>query len=190
MQKLLISFFVVIAISFFIAPNFENRLGAESSLYPQAYNETIEQAIIKAVLWASDAQIRRLLNSVEQKYGSEIKQISKKYYTCPKDIKAIAVVESLIDEDAKSHLGAIGLMGVKKTTGKEMGFQDLEHPINNLKAGTKYYRLLLKKFKDRELALAAYNLGPAELENRLNKGFNPETIDYIWKIRRVSRLVM
>lgn len=190
MQKLLISFFVVIAISFFIAPNIKNRLGAECSLYPQGYNETIEQAMVKSIVWASDKQIRRLINSVEQKYGSEIKQISKKYYTCPKDIKAIAVVESLIDKDAESHLGAIGLMGVKRTTGKDMGFNDIEHPINNLKAGTKYYKLLLEKFKDRELALAAYNLGPTEVENRLNKGFNPETIDYIWKIRRVSRLVM
>jgi soluble lytic murein transglycosylase-like protein len=50
--------------------------------------------------------------------------------------------------------------------------------------------MLLKKFKDRELALAAYNLGPGEVGNRLNNGFDPETIAYIWKIRRVSRLVI
>jgi soluble lytic murein transglycosylase-like protein len=71
-----------------------------------------------------------------------------------------------------------------------MGFDDIEGPINNLKAGTKYYKMLLKKFKDRELALAAYNLGPGEVGNRLNNGFDPETMDYIWKIRRVSRLVI
>jgi soluble lytic murein transglycosylase-like protein len=95
-----------------------------------------------------------------------------------------------MDEDVESSVGAIGLMGVKRTTGKDMGFNDIEHPINNLKAGTKYYKVLLERFKDRELALAAYNLGPGEVENRINKGFNPETIDYIWKIRRVSRFVM
>ena len=39
-------------------------------------------------------------------------------------------------------------MGVKRTTGKEMGFDDVEGPMNNLKAGTKYYKMLLKKFKD------------------------------------------
>lgn len=190
MQKLLNSFFVVIAISLFIAPSCENRLGAESPLYSQGYNETVERAMVKSILWASDEQIRRLVNIVEKKYGSQIDQISKRYYACPEDIKAIAIVESLMDEDAESTVGAIGLMGVKRMTGKEMGFDDIERPINNIKAGTKYYRVLLERFKDRELAFAAYNLGPGELENRLNKGFNPETIDYIWKIRRVSRFVM
>jgi soluble lytic murein transglycosylase-like protein len=189
MKKLLNSFFVVIAISLFIAPSCENRLGAESSSYPQGYNEVVEQAMVKSILWASDEQIRRLVKIVEKKYGSQIGQISKKYYACPEDIKAIAIVESLMDEDAESSVGAIGLMGVKRMTGTEMGFEDIERPINNLKAGTKYYRALLDRFKDRELALAAYNLGPSELENRLNKGFNPETIDYIWKIRRVIRFI-
>ena len=190
MQKLLNSFFVVIAIGLFIAPNCENRLGAEGSSYPQGYNETIEHAMVKSIHWASDEQIRRLVNIVEKRYGSQIDEISKKYYACPEDIKAIAIVESLMDEGAESSVGAIGLMGVKRTTGREMGFNDIEHPINNLQAGTKYYTVLLERFKDRELALAAYNLGPGEVENRLNKGFNPETIEYIWKIRRVSRFVM
>ena len=35
-------------------------------------------------------------------------------------------------------------------------------PINNLKAGTKYYKMLLGTSP--ELALAAYNLGPGEVE--------------------------
>ncbi|MCX5846006.1 MAG: lytic transglycosylase domain-containing protein [Deltaproteobacteria bacterium] len=190
MQKPLISFFVVIAIIFLIAPHYDNRLRGESSLYHKSYSETVEQAIVKSVLWASDEQIRRLITMVEKKYGSDIMQISKKYYACPKDIKAIAIVESLMDEEAESSEGAIGLMGVKRTTGEEMGFHDIEHPINNLKAGTKYFKVMLNKFKDRDLALAAYNLGPGEVENRLINGFNPETIDYIWKIRRVKQLVI
>jgi soluble lytic murein transglycosylase-like protein len=189
MQKLLTSFFVVIAIVFLIAPNYENRLRGESSFY-LAYSKTVEQAIKKSILWASDEQIRRLVKVLENKYGSEIQAISKKYYACPKDIKAITVVESLTEEDSESRFGAVGLMGVKRTTGKDMGFDDIEHPVNNLKAGTKYYNMLLKKFKDRDLALAAYNLGPGEVENRLIKGFDPETMDYIWKIRRVRHLVM
>jgi soluble lytic murein transglycosylase-like protein len=190
MQKLLISFFLVIAIVLLIAPDYENGLRGENSLYSEAYSKTVERAIVKSILWADDKEIRRLVNSLEIKYGSQIRQISKKYYACPKDIKAITIVESLMDEDAESRVGAIGLMGVKRTTGMDMGFDDIEHPINNLKAGTKYYKTLLTKFKDRELALAAYNLGPGEVESRLIHGFNPETMDYIWKIRRVRQLVM
>ena len=189
MQKLLTSFFVVMAVIFLIAPNCENRLRGESSL-SLAYGKAVEKAIERSVLWASDEQIRTLVKVIEKKYGSDIMQISKKYFASPQDIKAIAIVESLMDEDAESSEGAIGLMGVKRTTGEEMGFHDIEHPINNLKAGTKYFIVMLNKFKDRDLALAAYNLGPGEVENRLINGFNPETIDYIWKIRRVRQLVM
>jgi soluble lytic murein transglycosylase-like protein len=178
------------AIVLVMAPNFEYRLEGNDSLYPNVYDDSVEQAMVKSILWASDQQLRRLLNILEKKYGSEIREISRKYYACPKDIKAITIVESLTEEDAESRLGAVGLMGVKRATGKEMGFDDIEHPINNLQAGTKYYKMLLRKFKDRDLALAAYNLGPGELENRLNKGFNPESIDYIWKIRRVRQLVL
>src|SRR5512137_2656428 len=112
MQKLLILFFVAMAITLLIAPDYENRLRGESSLYQKDYSKTVEEAIEKSILWASDEQIRRLVKSVERKYGSEINQISKKYYTSSKDIKAIAIVESLIDEEAESSDGAIGLMGV------------------------------------------------------------------------------
>jgi len=183
-------FFLAGVIVFLIAFGCENSLRETIILYQQAHADQVERAVVKSLLWASDGQIRKLVNIVEKKYGRDIQAISKKYYICPKDITAIAIVESLIDKDAESSAGAIGLMGVKRATGKEMGFDDIEHPINNLKAGTKYYKALLKKFKDRELALAAYNLGPNEVTNRLNRGFDPETIDYIWKIRRVSRFVI
>ena len=190
MHKLSISLFAAIAIIVIIALNYQYRFVGDTSLYQEARDNRIEKAIVKSVVWATDEQIRRLALIIEKKYGSQIAQISRKYYASTEDIKAIAIVESLTDENAESSVGAVGLMGVKRTTGKEMGFDDVKGATNNLKAGTKYYKMLLKKFKDRELALAAYNLGPGEVGNRLNNGFDPETIAYIWKIRRVSRLVI
>jgi soluble lytic murein transglycosylase-like protein len=190
MQKSSILLFVTVAVVLLMAFQYENILRKENSLNQKIHGKTVEEAVEKSILWASDEQIRRLVKAVDEKYGSEINQISRMYYTSSKDIKAIAIVESLIDEKAESGEGAVGLMGVKRGTGKDMGFDDVAHPINNLKAGTKYYKMLLKKFKDRELALAAYNLGPREVESRLNDGFNPETMDYIWKIRRVKQFMM
>jgi soluble lytic murein transglycosylase-like protein len=190
MQKLSISLFAAIAIILIIALNCEYTFIGEAASYQRARDNRVEKAIVKSIVWATDEQILRLAEIIEKKYGSQIEQISRKYSARPEDIKAIAIVESLADENAESSAGAVGLMGVKRTTGKEMGFDDIEGPINNLKAGTKYYKMLLKTFKDRDLALAAYNLGPGEVGNRLNNGFDPETMDYIWKIRRVSRLVI
>lgn len=187
--KLSTAFFLATVIVLWIAPHYENRLRGESSIYPKAYSKKVKRAIAKSIRWADDEQILRLVNRAEKNYGSQINRISKKYYASPRDIKAIAIVESLIDEKAKSSEGAIGLMGVKRTTGKDMGFHDIDHPLNNLNAGTKYYQTLLKKFKDRELALAAYNLGPAVVESRLSRGFDPETMEYIWKIRRIVHII-
>ncbi len=185
--KFLTSLFLAAAIILCIAPHCDNRL--QSSLYPKPYSKTVRRAIVRSIHWAKDKEILKLVSRAEKKYGSQIDQISKKYYANPQDIKAIAIVESLMDETAKSREGAIGLMGIKRTTGREMGFTDIEHPIRNLNAGTKYYKTLLKRFKDRELALAAYNLGPGKVENRLSSGFDPETIAYIWKIRRVVHII-
>jgi soluble lytic murein transglycosylase-like protein len=185
--KLSTSVVLAAALVLCVAPRYEN--GLESSLYPKPYSPTVRRAIVKSVRWADDKDILKLVNRAEKKYGSQINQIAKKYYASPKDIKAIAIVESLMDEAAKSSEGAIGLMGVKRTTGMEMGFNNIEHPMRNLSAGTKYYKTLLNRFKDRELALAAYNLGPGAVENRLSNGFDPETINYIWKIRRVVYII-
>lgn len=185
--KFLTSVFLAAAMVLCIAPHCDNRL--QSSLDPKPYSATVRRAIVKSTHWANDKEILRLVKKAEKKYGRQIDQISKKYSTNPKDIKAIAIVESMIDEAAKSSEGAIGLMGIKRTTGMDMGFSDIEHPMRNLNAGTKYYKSLLKKFKDRELALAAYNLGPGAVENRLGNGFDPETINYIWKIRRVVYII-
>jgi len=185
--KCLTSLVLAAALVLFVAPHYENRL--QSSHYPKPYSTTVRRAIVKSVHWAKDKEILKLVNRAEKKYGSQINQIAKRYSANATDIKAIAIVESLMDEAAKSSEGAIGLMGVKRTTGAEMGFTDIEHPIKNLSAGTKYYRTLLNKFQDRELALAAYNLGPGAVENQLSSGFDPETINYIWKIRRVVHII-
>ena len=188
-KKIYISFSAAIVIIILVAFICDNRLKALTS-YSEAYAAEVERAVTKSLVWASDGEIRKLANVLERKYGRDINEISKRYYICPGDIKAIAIVESLIDEASESGKGAVGLMGVKPATGRDMGFDDVEHPINNLMAGTKYYKTLLDKFKDRELALAAYNLGPREVKNRMANGFKPETIDYIWKIRRVREFVI
>jgi soluble lytic murein transglycosylase-like protein len=187
--KPLTAFILAAAIVLWITPCYEDRLRGETNLYPIIYSNSAKRAIAKSIRWADDEQILRLVNRAEKRYGSHIDRISKKYSASPKDIRAIAIVESSVDEKAKSREGAIGLMGVKPTTGMDMGFTDVEHPLDNLNAGTKYYTTLLKKFKDRELAFAAYNLGPAAVENRLSGGFDFEAMVYIWKIRRVLYII-
>ena len=180
---------VAAALVLCVAPHFDSQLRGEYPRDPKPYNGLVRQAIEKSVRWAKDGEILRMARQAERKYGRQIQQISRLYSANPQEIKAIAIVESLLDETAKSSEGAIGLMGVKPETAAAMGFSDVEHPLRNLSAGTKYYRMLLNRFKDRDLALAAYNLGPNKLENRLGSGFDPEEMQYLWKIRRVVHLI-
>lgn len=184
-------FFALLIISVFapMTPYFEKGLRVESSLPPAPSDETVKRAMMKSILWANDDQIRRLVQRAEVKYGRQIDLISQEHDISSEDIKAIAIVESLIAEKARSGDGAIGLMGIKRGTGRDMGFNRIDHPVENLKAGAEYYRRLLNRYKDRELALAAYNLGPAKLEKKLGNGFDPETMSYIWKIRRVLNIM-
>jgi soluble lytic murein transglycosylase len=44
----------------------------------------------------------------------------------------------------------------------------LDDPILNIRLGVYYLKDLKRTFRDRRLALTAYNLGPTETRNRLN----------------------
>lgn len=86
-------------------------------------------------------------------------------------IAAVAFQESGFDPAAESAAGAVGLMQVLPSTAEEVGVTDLSTPDNQIAAGTRYLASLLKNFRAEDieefeainLALAAYNAGPARL---------------------------
>ncbi|GHH02950.1 transporter substrate-binding domain-containing protein [Comamonas sp. JC664] len=74
--------------------------------------------------------------------------------------------ESRFDPKARSFVGAQGLFQVMPTTGKELGFVELEDPEQGIHAGVKYMHQMLGRiapeipFKQRlRFALASYNAG-------------------------------
>ena len=85
--------------------------------------------------------------------------------------------ESRLDQTAKSHVGAIGIMQVMPATGAELRVGDIRVAEANVHAGTKYMdRLMSRYFGDAHFdetnrtlfAFAAYNCGPANI-NRMRK---------------------
>ena len=88
--------------------------------------------------------------------------------------------ESRLDQDAKSHVGAIGVMQIMPATGKELAVGDITQMEPNIHGGVKYMRQLIdREFKDQPvdplnkglMAFAAYNAGPGRLRQlrRLTK---------------------
>ena len=77
--------------------------------------------------------------------------------------------ESRLDQDAKSQVGAIGVMQVMPETGKEQKVGDITELEPNIHAGVKYMRYIRNQYFEKEpmndlnkglFTFAAYNAGP------------------------------
>jgi len=73
---------------------------------------------------------------------------------------AIAKVESGYNHGRRSTYGAVGVFQLMPATAAKLGVNPY-HLADNVKGGILYYKMLYKMFGSTELALAAYNAGPA-----------------------------
>jgi membrane-bound lytic murein transglycosylase MltF len=80
--------------------------------------------------------------------------------------------ESTLDQNAKSAVGAIGVMQVMPPTGKELNVGDIKQVEPNIHAGVKYVRFMEDQyFNDAKidqvnkmlLTFASYNAGPGRI---------------------------
>jgi soluble lytic murein transglycosylase-like protein len=79
----------------------------------------------------------------------------------PRLLEAIAYVESRFNTKAISPKGAVGMMQLMPGTAEELGV-DPHDPEENARGGADYLRRMVTKFGNNvELAVAAYNAGPA-----------------------------
>ncbi|MBF0157882.1 MAG: lytic transglycosylase domain-containing protein [Magnetococcales bacterium] len=101
-------------------------------------------------------------------------------------ISAVIQAESSFNPKAVSPAGAQGLMQLMPATGRSLGVDDPFNPRQNIMAGSRYLRRLLDRYQgNTQLALAAYNWGPGNLERSLERqtGKMPqETRQYVAKI--------
>jgi membrane-bound lytic murein transglycosylase MltF len=100
-----------------------------------------------------------------EKYGEQ-------YGFDPLMLAAQGYQESALDQRARSHVGAVGIMQIMPATGAELKVGDIRIAEPNVHAGAKYMdRLMAKYFKDagftganRTLfAFASYNCGPGNV---------------------------
>jgi membrane-bound lytic murein transglycosylase MltF len=80
--------------------------------------------------------------------------------------------ESQLNQNAKSPVGAVGVMQVMPATGKELNVGDISQTEPNIHAGVKYMRFMIDKYYGKEpmdplnkalFAFAAYNAGPGRI---------------------------
>jgi len=114
----------------------------------------------------AEAEMRRFRELIAyfRKYGSQ-------YNLDWMLMAAQGYQESRLDQQAKSHVGAVGVMQIMPATGKELKV-DITKAEGNIQGGVKYIRFMIDKYyKDEPMddlnkglfAFAAYNCGPGRV---------------------------
>src|ERR1051325_2604777 len=102
-------------------------------------------------------------------FGDIIHEKAQKYDVDPALVAAVIETESRFHPQARSRVGARGLMQLMPKTGRWMGARNLNDPDQNIDAGVKYLKYLQKRFDGNlNKAIAAYNAG--EGNARRNNG--------------------
>jgi len=109
-----------------------------------------------------------------------ILRAGKQYGVDPRLLHAVIWQESKYKVQARSHAGAQGLMQMIPATARRFGCSNVNDPQDNVQAGTRYLRFLLKRFNGNvSLALAGYNAGEGSVDKY--NGIPPynETQNYV-----------
>ena len=115
--------------------------------------------------------------------NSAIDRICAHHQVDPLLVKAIVRTESSYNSNALSRKGAMGLMQLMDATADQYRVDDTLNPEENIDAGVRHLKWLLKRFDgDVSLALAAFNAGVSAVEKYHGIPPFPETQRYVSKV--------
>ena len=146
-------------VALFLLTNFTDvsftRALAPTVVAKAAAAVTADESFIPADIPSSgDQELDRIIFRTGQKEGVD-----------PRLLHAVIWQESKYKVSALSHKGAQGFMQLMPATAKRFKCDDASDPRQNIEAGTKYLRWLLKRFDgDVVRALAGYNAGEGSVD--------------------------
>jgi membrane-bound lytic murein transglycosylase MltF len=161
------------------SPLLKAELNAFLARYPEgsAQRNMLFQKYLKSVKYVKEAtseseraKFRKTI-SLFQKYG-------EKYSLDYLLMGAQAYQESQLNQNAKSSVGAIGIMQLMPATGQEMKVGDIKQLEPNIHAGVKYIRFMMDQYYKNEpmdklnkglFTFASYNAGPARISQLRKK---------------------
>ena len=161
---------------------YKERLARIPSVIELPYNDVVQKFI--------DRYSGRLRRSVSIMLGAQnfympTFEEALESYGLPLELKYLPVIESALNPNAVSRVGATGLWQFMLSTGKQYGLEvnslvdERRDPVRASYAAAHYLRDLYKIFGDWNLVIAAYNCGPDNINKAIHRS-NGAT-DY-WQI--------
>jgi membrane-bound lytic murein transglycosylase D len=148
------------------------------------YNPSLER-VIKSFLTRKRGLMEKMM-TVSQFYFPLFEQ-ELDNHNIPLEMKYLSIVESALNPKARSRVGATGLWQFMYGTGREMKLEinsyvdERSDPIKSTEAACKYLNRLYTIYEDWDLALAAYNSGPGNVNKAIRRSGGHRNY---WNIRR------
>jgi len=116
-------------------------------------------------------------------FGDLIHEKAQKYDVDPALVAAVVETESRFHPEARSAVGARGLMQLMPRTGRWLGATNLYDPEQNVDAGVRYLKYLQDRFDGNlKNAIAAYNGGEGNVQRYGGVPPFQETRSYVKKV--------
>lgn len=151
---------------------YKDRLSRIPTIIEMPYNDIVQKFI--------DRYSGRLRRSVSYMLGAQnfyipIFEQALETYGLPLELKYLPVIESALNPQAVSRVGATGLWQFMLATGKNYGLEvnslvdERKDPIKASYAAAHYLSDLYKIFGDWNLVIAAYNAGPEKINKAIHR---------------------
>ncbi len=131
----------------------------------------------------SESSVLPSFSKSKDAYDHIIRAAAQMYGVSEGLVKAVMHTESSFNVNARSPVGAQGLMQLMPATARRFNVSNAYDPTENIHGGAKYLSWLLKRFnQNTQLALAAYNAGEGNVDKY--NGIPPfrETQDYVRRV--------